>query len=274
MTFFTIDEQKCHKDGLCAAVCPVGIIDMIEDSDFPKPAPNAEERCISCGHCMAICPHGALRLDAFQVPSLPSFDNTLLPDVEQMTQLIRGRRSTRVYRSKAVDRKTIEQLIQLARYAPTARNSQLLQWLVIDTPEELKVLKQHTLDWMGDLLNKEDPVAVSYSFADIIQAWQEGQDPILRDAPGLVLLHAPSQYPSALVDSTIAATTFELAAAAMKLGTCWAGYFMSAARAWQPLRHHLNLPPGQALTSALMLGYPKYVYTGLPLRKKPSITWR
>ncbi len=104
------------------------------------------------------------------------------------------------------------------------------------------------------------------------KAWQEGRDPILREAPGLVVLHAPAQYPSALVDSVIAATTFELVAATMKLGTCWAGYFMGAAKYWEPLRRSLNLPEGHILTAALMLGHPKYIYSGLPQRNKPVIT--
>lgn len=274
MTLFSIDQKKCCKDGICAAICPRGIIDFQDDDSFPKPALDAEELCISCGHCMAVCPHQALELNTATSAHWPASDPSLLPKSAQMQQLVRGRRSTRVYKNKVADRALVQQLIELSRFAPTARNSQMLEWLVIDSSEELNALKQHVIDWMQDRVDKNDAEAVAYGFEEILSAWREGHDVILRGAPELVILHAPAIYPFALIDSTIAMTTFELAATAEKLATCWAGFFMIAAKAWKPLRDQLNLAEGHALTTALMLGYPKYHYGRLPERKHPVITWR
>lgn len=274
MTTFTIDQTKCKKDGICAAVCPVGIIDIIKEQTFPRPTENSEELCISCGHCSAVCPHGALQLSGKDPTLYPSSKRTLLPTKEQLTQLLCGRRSTRVFKKKAVDRATIERIIHLSTYAPTARNSQLLQWLVIDSGEELTNLRQHTLDWMKSLVEKKDATAIAYGFADILQNSNEDNDIILRNAPGLVIIYAPSVYPYGMVDSTIAMTTFELAAYANSIGTCWAGFFMRAATEWEPLRNALQLPQGYNSATAMIFGYPKYTYSRLPERKKESIIWR
>lgn len=274
MTIFTIDQDKCCKDGLCAAVCPCGIINAKVNETYPEPSKDADEQCINCGHCGAICPHGALQLTTMDTSSWLPTDNNLMPGFDQISQMIRGRRSTRIYKSEPVPRDTIARLIDLSRYAPTAKNSQLLQWLVIDSASELTKLKEHTIAWMRDSVEKKDPSAIAYGFEDVLDALEDNSDPVLRDAPGLIIIHAPQIYPLGLIDSTIAMNTFELAAAAEKIGTCWAGFFMIAAKAWKPLRDDLQLPQGHALTTAMMVGYPKYRYARLPERNKPEVAWR
>ncbi len=274
MAIFTIDEGKCHKDGICAAVCPVGIISIEKDVSFPQPTENAEEQCISCGHCIAACPHGALEHTAMDLASCPSSNPSLIPSPEQLTQLICSRRSTRAYKRKPVARNAIKRLVELSRYAPSARNSQMLQWLVIDSEQELSNLRSHTVSWMKDLIAKKDPTALAYGFEEVVEACEGGYDLILRNAPGLIVTYAPSNYPYALIDGTIVMTTFELAASAENIGTCWAGFFMRAAIEWQPLRDALQLPKGHGLATAMIFGYPKFRYSRFPARVKKEITWR
>lgn len=274
MTIFTIDQDKCRKDGICAAVCPFGIIDIEAGKSFPKPSGDAHEHCITCGHCSAVCPHQALCLTELNPASMQPTDNSLLPSSANIAHLIRARRSIRSYKDQTVPRDTLERLIRLARYAPTARNSQLLKWLVFDSGEQLLKLKQLIIDWIEESVRKKEPSAAAYGFQNVLDAWEQGNDPILRQAPGLVVLCAPSMYPLGTVDSTIAMTTFELAASAEQLGTCWAGFFMIAAKQWPPLQEALRLPKGYAITTALMVGYPKYRYPRQPERNAPEISWR
>ena len=49
----TIDEAKCKKDGVCAAECPLSIIEQKDPGSFPRQTDDAEELCIGCGHCVA-----------------------------------------------------------------------------------------------------------------------------------------------------------------------------------------------------------------------------
>ena len=66
----------------------------------------------------------------------------------------------------------------------------------------------------------------------------------------------------------------ELAALPLGLGSCCCGYFDAALMFWKPLREALALPKSHAGMGSAMVGYPRYKYHRLPLRKKPPIDWR
>jgi nitroreductase len=68
-------------------------------------------------------------------------------------------------------------------------------------------------------------------------------------------------------------TTLELLAASMGLGSCWAGFLMRAANGHKPLRRYLNLPDDHVVCAALMLGYPKFTYHRIPLRRAAKVRW-
>lgn len=272
MSFITIDENLCRKDGLCAQVCPFRLLALEVGETFPKTVPGARERCIHCGHCQAVCPHGALRLQGQELG--PAFEARLLPDFDQLRQLVRGRRSIRFYKDKAVDRQLLERCIDLAHYAPTARNSQQIGWLVVDDKEEVRGLTEHAFDWMRDLRDTGDPLADAYGVQGLIKAWEKGYDGILRGAPSLVATYGPADYRLAQMDSTIYLTTFELIAFSRGIGTCWAGFFQIAASRWPPLQQALGLPEGQELTAAMMVGYARVQYQRLPERQPAKIIWR
>jgi NAD-dependent dihydropyrimidine dehydrogenase PreA subunit len=47
MTLFTIDHEKCDKDGICALECPAHIIEMTENGQDLQGCPPAGVRpCI------------------------------------------------------------------------------------------------------------------------------------------------------------------------------------------------------------------------------------
>lgn len=273
MGFITIDENLCQKDGLCAMVCPYRLIALEVGKTFPQTVPGGKERCIQCGHCQAVCPHGALSLHSAK-QEWPLFEPGQLPDLDQLTQLVRGRRSIRTYKEKRVDRDLLLRCIDLAHFAPTARNSQQIGWLVIDSKKELRRLTEYAIDWMRHLQASQDPMAEHYGVQGLIRAWENGYDGILRHAPVLVVMHGPAGYRLARMDSTICLTTFELIAFSQGIGTCWAGFFQMAASSWPPLQEALHLPEGHVLTAAMMAGYPRLRYQLLPQRQETQITWR
>ena len=65
MSLFEVDQDKCNRDGICAAECPLKIIDM-KSTGIPAPVNGADALCINCGHCVAVCPTGAIRQTATQ----------------------------------------------------------------------------------------------------------------------------------------------------------------------------------------------------------------
>jgi nitroreductase len=204
----------------------------------------------------------------------PSVQKNMLLDVEQTEHFLRSRRSIRNYQEKNIEQEKLSKLIDIARYAPTGTNSQQLKWLVVNSREGVCDLTAKVIDMARYLIQQNDPIAEKYRFPGIVRAWEAGIDIITRGAPGLVIVHAPKQYMLAQVDTTIALTFLDLAAPSLGLGACWAGFFMIAAAQWPSLQESLALPEGNACFGAMMIGYPKYKYHRLPLRKEADITWR
>ena len=273
MRHINVDQEKCRHDGICTAICPMSIIEM-KDGLTPQLVAGVEDLCISCGHCVAVCPHGALSLDEMKVAACSPVRAELALGSDQAEQFLRSRRSIRTYSPKAVEREKLARLIDLAHYAPTGTNSQQVQWLVINSREQLHAMGTMIIDMLRNLIKAGHPLAQAYRLERSVAAWEAGKDPVLRGAPALVVAHAPKSYPLAQVDSTIALTFLDLAAPTVGLGACWAGFFMMTAAQSPQLQELLALPEGHVCCGALMIGYPKYAYHRLPTRKEPAISWR
>lgn len=260
----TIDQNRCRKDSLCVQECPFHLITLGEDG-FPTMRPAATKLCIACGHCVAVCPHAALALGKITPESCRPIPNGALPTLKKLDQLVSSRRSIRAYQQQPVTRAQIEQLLDLCRWAPSARNSQPVHWLIVENPAEVRRLAGIAVEWLRD----------NGRYPGMVTAWDEGQDMVLRSAPHLVVVHADPECAKPEVDCVIALTLFELAAQTMGLGSCWAGILMSAASApYQPLLDALALPEGQRVYGAMMFGHPRFPYFRIPPRKPVAVTWR
>ena len=122
MGLIDIDKLKCMQCGLCARACPAGIIIM--GNGCPETIEKIEKGCITCGHCVAVCAASALsHIRMAPVECIPLAADWRLT-LNQMEQLVKGRRSIRRYRPEPVDRAVLEKLLEIVRYAPTGMNVQ------------------------------------------------------------------------------------------------------------------------------------------------------
>jgi nitroreductase/NAD-dependent dihydropyrimidine dehydrogenase PreA subunit len=272
MSLLTVDTDKCKKDGICASVCPLGIIDWSKGEN-PKPNSIAEEFCIACGHCVAVCPHGALSHRDMAVDSCQPIQKDLAITGAQAEQFITSRRSIRVYKDDPVPREAIEELIKVASYAPSGHNMQPAQWIVHDDRAELTRLSGMVVDWLRILVKENHPLVAMLHLDRVVERWEADYDIILRNAPVLVQVHAHKDNRTAPQGCTIAMAYLELAATAHGLGACWAGFFNMAPMFYPPIYEALNLPKDHQVFGSMMLGVPKFKYSRVPLRKKPDITW-
>ena len=272
MSLLTVDPDKCKKDGICAAACPMGIIDWTKGEN-PKASPEAEELCISCGHCVAVCPHGAMSHRDMTSHACDTINQELSISSAQVAQFLRSRRSIRAYKDEKVPRETIQELIGVASYAPSGHNVQPSKWIVRDDRAELDRLCGMVVEWLRELIKAKDPLAEMLHLDRVVQRWEAGKDTILRNAPVLVQVHAHMDERTAPQGCTLSMAYFELAAYARGLGACWAGFFNMAPLAYPPMAEAMNLPEGHQVFGSMMLGKPKFKYHRVPLRKKPEITW-
>jgi nitroreductase len=274
MALFSIDRDKCRRDGICAAQCPAQIIVQADRQSFPSLLNGAEEFCIRCGHCVAVCPHGAFSLSGMTPDECPPVDPGLLPGADALKHLLLARRSIRRYKKTPVSRKVLAELLDVARCAPTGSNKQQVHWIVYSQQEKVRRLAGMVVDFMKIMLPAAADEAALRRFRRIVDAWDEGQDRITRDAPHLIIAHSPSDLSFPAADCAIALTYLELYACARGLGTCWAGYFTAAANLHEPLIRELNLPAGRQCCGAVMLGYPLCRYYRIPARNEAQIHWR
>lgn len=273
MTKIEISGNNCVRCGICGETCPMGIIGT-DDLGFPATKQGREGGCIACGHCVAVCPYGALSIGDIKSIGCPPFRDELVPSLEQSEHLVRSRRSVRVYRKDRVPRETISKLLDLVRYAPTGSNSQLVRWTVVDSPTEVRHLAEMVIEYLEDIRMAGDVNSPRYRFVSLIDEWKQGRDRIFRDAPSILLAHAPASYGLAAVDCSIALSYLDLITPSFDLGTCWAGIFMNAFAQWEPLRKAVGLPDGDFCFGAIMLGFPRYHYHRLPPRKEAIVSWK
>jgi nitroreductase/NAD-dependent dihydropyrimidine dehydrogenase PreA subunit len=259
MSQITIDQDLCKRDGLCVAVCPARIL-VLNAEGFPEEIPDSH--CILCGHCAAVCP-----LSAFQHAGLPEGEYlpmpAELPSPASMDGLLMSRRSVREFRDQPVGREVMEELLDVARRAPTATNSQKLHWIVIEDRAKLRALAQEVVTGGGP-----DRIRPAQR-----KQWEEGYDFVLRGAPTLAVVCAPKEYGWGKEDGAIALTYLELAAEARGLGACWAGYLTRIAAIHEPLCRLLAVPDGYVVCGGLMLGKGKFRYHRIPPRKQLSVQW-
>ncbi|MFC1532177.1 nitroreductase family protein [Thermodesulfobacteriota bacterium] len=273
MGLFEVNEKTCNQDGICAAICPPGIINFSK-GEYPTSTADAEQACLKCGHCVAVCPTGSLNHIEMRVEECPPITKQLHLSPEHCEHFLRNRRSIRAYKKKSVSRDDLVRLIEIARYAPTGHNSQCVEWLVLANSDELKTLCGIVADWMQWMINNHPQIALPLNMDRTLNRWKAGNDVVLRGAPAVVVAHADKDSRPALSACTIALTYLDLAATSMGLGCCWAGYFNSAATMFPPMLEALSLPKNHKSYGAMMVGYPKFAYHRLPLRKAPEIEWR
>lgn len=272
MSLFSIDTEKCANDGICAAECPVRIINIA--NGVPEPMPDAETLCIRCGHCVAVCPTAAFSLKAISPGQCLEINPDLSLSPGQAEQFLRSRRSIRQYRKKTVEKETLEHLITLASHAPSGHNRQPANWHVIYDRAEIETLAALVIDWMRYMMAEHPEPSAALHLDRVVAGWEAGIDSITRGTPHLILVHGDKKDPSAQPACTIAMTYLELAIHSLGLGGCWCGYFNAAANLWPPLQEALALPKGHAGYGAMMVGYPRFTYHRMPPRNAPRITWR
>jgi nitroreductase/NAD-dependent dihydropyrimidine dehydrogenase PreA subunit len=273
MGLIAIDEQKCKKDGICAGECPTQIIQLQEGDGYPDMVAGGENLCLICGHCVAVCPRGALSHKHVPLEDCPAIKKNLMLNEQQAVQFLRSRRSIRLYQDKPVEKQKIQRLIEIARYAPTGSNSQLVEWLVINDKSRINKIAGLTVDWFRRVLVEDPQAAGATSLLRIVSAWKVGFDAVLRNAPALVVASASKEAFNGTVDLALALCYLDLVAPTLGLGTTWAGLLQRALLSSPSLKEALGVPAEHPHHYPMMLGYPKVKYYRLPERKPPRITY-
>lgn len=295
MTSIIVDQERCTRCGICIQVCPqfqgwntrsampstqcsirkqmepTGFTDTTGDTPFPQVLEKIAPNCIKCGHCEVFCPAGALKLNL--TPDEKCSEKIGAEEIppDHMGIYLKSRRSIRNFSLQKVEKEKIEQILDIARYAASGCNSQPVQWLVVHDKDMVQRLAGLTIDWMSYLCVNKDPM--SAVLLSLKAAWDHGIDPVCWNAPHILIAHIPEKHPSALIDSIIALTHFDIAAPAFGVGTCWSGLLTYAAQSWKPLQEMLALPQEHVISYVMVFGYPQYKTYCIPRRNPLKVVW-
>ncbi|MCL2304829.1 MAG: nitroreductase family protein [Planctomycetaceae bacterium] len=262
--FIQVNRNQCVRCGQCLLNCPNQLFSRQNHDESPTIASHAEEVCIRCGHCVAGCPACAITVGAVGHEMCQTIPKESVPRFEHISTLVRTRRSIRNFKDHPLEVAKLELLLDVVRWAPTARNLQPVKWIVVQNRE--KMLEVGKL--VADAMRKYE------QFKRPAEAWDSGNDVILRGAPAMAIAYTESDAIFPAVDCTIAVETLDLCAAAMQIGTCWAGYFVLAAQMEPTIQNWLGLEKGEKVQAALLLGYPGLeTYKRIPHRKELTVKW-
>ena len=267
MQKIAFDQSLCLRCGQCTRVCPSRIFQQRTSNDYPVCVKGAEEICVGCHHCVAACPVSALTVNDIGYNDCLEYDKTTVVRFEQIAHLVRKRRSIRHYSDKPLEDRTIEQLLDVVRWAPTAKNGLPVKWVIINNATKVRELADMLMEGLKKLPNTER----------MVEVWDNGGDPIFRGAPCVIGAYTDditSQWSA--IDTAIAVETLDLCAAAMRLGTCWAGIFIRAAQSSEKpaINQWLGLSKTETIHGGLMIGHiGEEVYQRIPYRPEASKTW-
>ncbi len=248
-----VDQEKCKKDGICAADCPTAII-KIDKQEGPRLVAGGEISCLRCGHCVAVCPHQALSHQEVPLEDCVNLQKTLKINADQAVQFLRSRRSVRKFKDKPVEREALQQLIEIARYAPTGSNSQLVTWTVFTDANQIQIIAAKVIDWIKGVLKKDPQPANAPYMPTLAAAWDLGYDAVLRHAPGLIVASAPKEANNGMVDLTLALSYLDLVAPTFGLGTCWAGLLQGAMKSRPEVKVAAGIPEHIPYHYPMMIG--------------------
>jgi nitroreductase/NAD-dependent dihydropyrimidine dehydrogenase PreA subunit len=252
--------------------CPSRVIEKQGKDVLPSQSDDFEGSCQECGHCVAVCPTGALSLDWLRQEDCPEVSPILENDKAEA--FLRGRRSVRRFKTKPVEQEKIERLLYTACHAPSAKNSQPWEWIVVNGKDKTNILEGLILDWFKSIVEKQPEAAEALKIPRTIDLVAAGKYNTLRNAPCLIVCHADKNWGWSAEDCTLALSYLELMAPTVGLGATWAGYFMKAYKNYSPLAEALPLPKGHIISGAMMLGYGQFKHLRLPNRKPAVVKWK
>ena len=261
MLNFTVNQATCIKCGKCVTECPARIISMV-NGEIPAISQENEANCYQCQHCLSICPAASISiLGRDPKDSLPLTGK--LPDATQMELLIKGRRAVRQYKPENLEPEILQQLLDVACYAPTGRNTRQVRFTVVNDRQKLLEIRNEIMEKLVKIANGEGFPAGMEFFSTYVRQWEEnGTDFIFRGAPHFIVASTPKEIPTPVEDCLIALATFELYAQTLGVGTVWDGLAKYVINDLLPeFKIRLGIPDGHVFGYAMAFGKPAVHYS-------------
>lgn len=278
-----INQELCANCNRCVEICPEGIIKQNNVLDIVS-----MEYCMSCGHCVSICPTKAINHRNFPKNSIHAIDSDLKVSSDSVLELLRTRRSIRAFKDKKVPKAYLEKIIDAANFAPSAKNKQTTEYIIVQDENTLEAVVTITFNFMKEaiklfnnsaFLSSVDPdeakvfSQIKPAYEHIVDKYEYGSELILHNAPALLFFHAKKGALSAEVNANLALHNAAIMSAGLGLGSFYAGYITGASSRTDYIVKLLNIDDDHQIHAVLAIGYPKYQFKNWMDKKPPAVKW-
>jgi nitroreductase/NAD-dependent dihydropyrimidine dehydrogenase PreA subunit len=287
-----IDLPHCTGCELCIIICPASILATNKEKEVFFQADRIEI-CIKCGHCMAMCEAAAITIEGLSYETnIRPLPQTNWNHVAFMDFLL-ARRSVRIFKDKPVPVDVLQKIIDTLATAPFGVNPDNVEITVVNDKKVIekalpymskmyvqlsKILK---VPFMGWLIMQSMPKEVSNTLVNFIVPHVKkglynsttGIDDITRNAPAMILFHAPKGAEEHTVDAHIYLTYSLLAAHSLGLGATAIGLIGPAINQSKPLRRLFRIPEGNEVVESMIAGYPKFPFKRAIVRPRMKVTF-
>ncbi len=283
-----IDYKKCSKCGLCIKDCISGVFQQEKD----RPIICHTDWCIGCGHCVALCPKRAIIHEKLSKETLASRVQRKHLQPKPYKEIVRSRRSIRYYKQKSVPKEILEEILDLARFSPTAGNDQNVHYTVVTQKRLMdaaskrifgigeriyRIFPHGSIQGMGKLIKNQKAIKALDRYAKSWNYFQEqtaaGRDLVFHQAPALILIHAPKGQGMAKDNCLIASLNIANYAHAIGLGSCFIGVLVLAMQIDRYHNKNFKIPRNHRVHAALTIGYPTFQYVYHAARKPVKVQW-
>ena len=209
-------------------------------------------------HCGIVCSEGAITFDG--KPMMLSENKPIVSDTfpEDIEAFLMTRRSYRDFKPEPVDSKMIQEALEVAAWAPSAKNQHPTKYIVVRGKETVDAMTKAVLDYLRE--TGESP--------EVISEYERGNNMVFGKASTLILAYARDNAINPTVDTALALEYTELMLQSRGVGTCWAGYLTRFLNKIPALKEMFPLPDRNSFYGCLLVGYPREDYLYIPERLK------
>jgi nitroreductase len=98
-------------------------------------------------------------------------DIHLVPQWDKVKQYMISRRSVRTFINKPNEKEKIEQLLDIARFAPNGANRQVIKWIVINDSVKSHQMAKLTIEWMKIVKEKNPALYQEAKLELFVDPW-------------------------------------------------------------------------------------------------------
>ena len=256
-----IDPRLCTGCGRCLENCAVHAICREENGLCQCNG----VLCFACGQCAAICPAGAASLPGLETP-VEYVPERFDLDPAVLLNAMRFRRSIRRFSGEKLKRSELETLLDAGRCAPTASNSQSVEFTVVDG--EFEAMRGRIWESLARFARESGRKLMLRRYESYREN-PEAPDTLFYGARQMIVITSQGR-----VDGGLALANMELMAHAMGLGALYCGFAAHAIDSDPELRAAFGLTDRRKIDSCLVVGRTDLKFRRTAPRNPARVQWR